>query len=174
MIKIIKDSLEKREEIFSVSVEKPDVAEIVSGIIERVKTQGDAALFDFTEKFDKVKLTSLKVSEAEIQEAVQSVEPEFIEILKKAAANIRLFHEQHLYSEVQKGKPYKAHPSTHCVPAARLLRSQRPLVYYYSHRQAQFLQQALFPQSFQWHQSQSLRCGTAHSPLWLSDKEDCL
>ena len=94
MIKIIKDSLEKREEIFSVSVEKPDVAEIVSGIIERVKTQGDAALFDFTEKFDKVKLTSLKVSEAEIQEAVQSVEPEFIEILKKAAANIRLFHEQ--------------------------------------------------------------------------------
>ena len=94
MIKIIKDSLEKREEIFSVSVEKPDVAEIVSGIIERVKTQGDAALFDFTEKFDKVKLTSLKVSEEEIQEAVQSVEPEFIEILKKAAANIRLFHEQ--------------------------------------------------------------------------------
>ena len=41
MIKIIKDSLEKREEIFSVSVEKPDVAEIVSGIIERVKTAFD-------------------------------------------------------------------------------------------------------------------------------------
>ena len=41
-----------------------------------------------------MKLTSLKVSEEEIQEAVQSVEPEFIEILKKAAANIRLFHEQ--------------------------------------------------------------------------------
>ena len=94
MIKIIKDSLEKREEIFSVSVEKPDVAGIVSGIIERVKTQGDAALFDYTEQFDKVKLTSLKVSEAEIQEAVQEVEPEFIEILKKAATNIRVFHEQ--------------------------------------------------------------------------------
>lgn len=94
MIKIIKDCLEKREEIFSVSVEKPDVAQIVSGIIERVKSEGDTALLDYTEKFDKVKLTSLKVTEEEIQEAVQSVEPEFIEILKKAAANIRLFHEQ--------------------------------------------------------------------------------
>lgn len=93
MIKIIKDIPQKREEIFSVTMKTPDVSEIVKGIIEQVKTDGDKALKALTEKFDKAKLTSLRVTEAEIEEAVGQVSDEFLEILQKAAKNIREFHQ---------------------------------------------------------------------------------
>ncbi|HJJ31163.1 MAG TPA: histidinol dehydrogenase [Methanocorpusculum sp.] len=70
------------------------VADIVTGIIERVKSEGDAALFALTEKFDGVTLSSLEVSREEIEEGLSKVEPEFIGILERAAANIRKFHER--------------------------------------------------------------------------------
>ena len=92
MIKIIQGESRVREEIFSGKEEKKDVSAVVSEIIERVKTQGDAALYYYTEKFDKAKLTTLKVSAEEIAEAAQAIEPRFLEILQKAAANIRAFH----------------------------------------------------------------------------------
>lgn len=93
MIKIYKDKLNSREEIFSVKEEKYDVSAIVSDIISDVRKRGDAALFDYTEKFDKVKLDSLRVTDAEIDEAFDVVEPKFVEILRKAEKNIREFHE---------------------------------------------------------------------------------
>ncbi|MBQ1269437.1 MAG: histidinol dehydrogenase [Clostridia bacterium] len=92
MIKIIQGESRVREEIFSGKEEKKDVSAVVSEIIERVKTQGDAALYYYTEKFEKAKLTTLKVSAEEIAEAAQAIEPRFLEILQKAAANIRAFH----------------------------------------------------------------------------------
>ena len=92
MIKIIKDAPQTREEIFSVTMKTPDVSDIVRGIIQRVKLEGDAALLELTEKFDKAKLTSLRVSEAEIEEGVGQVCDEFLSILQKAAENIREFH----------------------------------------------------------------------------------
>ena len=61
-------------------------------IIEDVKQNGDKALFAYCEKFDKARLTALQVSQEEMDEAVAQVEPEFLEILEKAAANIRKFH----------------------------------------------------------------------------------
>lgn len=94
MIKIIKDKLENRQEIFSAFTEKPNVSEIVSEIIETVKNQGDKALKFYTEKFDKAKLECLKVSKEEITNAINTVEPEFIAILEKASKNIREFHEK--------------------------------------------------------------------------------
>ena len=94
MIKIIKDLSGERKEIFSAATEKADVSSIVSGILERVKKEGDTALFALTEQFDKVRLSSLKVSKSEIDEAVRAVESEFLEVLEKAAANIRFFHEK--------------------------------------------------------------------------------
>ena len=94
MIKIIRDGVNKRSEIFSAKMERPDISAVVSEIVERVKTEGDAAVRFYTEKFDKAKLVSLQVTNEEIKEAVDSVEPEFIEILKKAAQNIRVFHEK--------------------------------------------------------------------------------
>ena len=94
MIKIIKKALGERSEIFDAVETKKDVSGVVREIIEKVKAEGDAALYYYAEKFDKATLTSLKVSEAEISEAVSSVEPKFIEILKNAAENIRAFHEK--------------------------------------------------------------------------------
>ena len=94
MIKILKYGEVKNEEIFARTEPKVDVEGIVSEIIENVKTNGDKALFEYCKKFDKAELTSLVVSQEEIKEAVASVEPKFLEILKKAAANIRKFHEK--------------------------------------------------------------------------------
>ena len=93
MIKIIKDIPQKREEIFSVTMKTPDVSEIVKEIIEKVKAEGDKALKELTEKFDKAKLDSLRVTEAEIEEGVGQVSDEFLSILQKAATNIREFHQ---------------------------------------------------------------------------------
>ncbi len=94
MIKIIKDSLNSREEIFSVVQNKKDVSAIVSEIIERVKKDGDSALYYYAEQFDKAKLNSLLVSEEEILEAVNSVDQEFLQVLKTAALNITEFHKE--------------------------------------------------------------------------------
>ncbi len=94
MIRIIKDELSKREEIFTAVVEKKDVSAIVKDIIAKVRAEGDSAIYYYNEKFDKAKLTSLRVSEEEIQQARDSVEPKYLEILEKAAKNIRAFHEK--------------------------------------------------------------------------------
>ncbi len=69
---------------------------IVKDIISKVKNNGDAALQEYTEKFDGVMLESLAVTAKEIEEAYTLVSPEIIEIIKEAAANIRSFHERQL------------------------------------------------------------------------------
>ncbi|WP_338471822.1 histidinol dehydrogenase [Niallia sp. XMNu-256] len=69
---------------------------IVKDIIEKVREQGDAALKDYTAKFDGVTLQSLAVTENEIKEAYNLVSSEMIEIIKEAAVNIRYFHEKQL------------------------------------------------------------------------------
>ncbi|MBQ0084233.1 MAG: histidinol dehydrogenase [Clostridiales bacterium] len=94
MIKILKYGEVKNDEIFARTEPTVNVEDIVSEIIENVKQNGDKALFQYCEKFDKAKLTSLLVSKEEIDEAVNSVEPKFLEILEKAANNIRKFHEK--------------------------------------------------------------------------------
>lgn len=94
MIKILKYGEVSNDEIFTRGSAVSDVSGIVSGIIEDVRARGDKALFELTEKFDKAKLESMLVSKEEIEEALTLVEPEFIEILKKAATNITKFHEK--------------------------------------------------------------------------------
>ncbi len=94
MIKILKYDEVKSEEIFSRTDFRTDVCETVRNIIENVKQNGDRALFEYTKKFDKADLDSFLVTDAEIKEALEAVEPEFLEILSKAAANIRKFHEK--------------------------------------------------------------------------------
>ena len=94
MISILKYGEVSNDEIFARGTAVTDVSDIVSDIIYNVRKNGDKALFEYCEKFDKAKLSSLEVSEEEIQEAFESVEPRFIEILEKAAVNIRAFHEK--------------------------------------------------------------------------------
>lgn len=92
MIKIYKYGEVENDEIFSRMADTVDVSDIVTGIIENVKANGDKALFEYCEKFDKAVLTSLEVSEEEIEEAFNTVEPEFLRILRTAEENIRNFH----------------------------------------------------------------------------------
>lgn len=94
MIKILKYGEIAAEEIFARAEGATNVEEIVADIIYNVRKNGDKALFEYCEKFDKAKLNSLLVSEQEIDEAFEAVEPRFIEILKNAAKNIRKFHER--------------------------------------------------------------------------------
>ena len=94
MIKIMKYGAVANDEIFARVEPVVDVAAVVSEIIAEVRKNGDAALINYTEKFDKCRLTALQVTEAEIAEAFASVEEKFLEILRKAAENIRHFHEK--------------------------------------------------------------------------------
>ena len=94
MIKILKYGQVANEDIFARVTPTVNVEDIVADIIENVKQNGDSAVLSYCEKFDGVRLSSLLVSEEEIDEAMDLVEPEFIEVLKKAAANISHFHEK--------------------------------------------------------------------------------
>lgn len=93
MIKILKFGEVPVEEIFSRAETAINVETTVAEIIENVKANGDKALYEYCEKFDKAKLDSLLVTQEEIEEAVNTVEPKFIEILKSAAENIRFYHQ---------------------------------------------------------------------------------
>ena len=94
MIKILKFGEVETEKIFARTENTINVEGIVSDIIANVRENGDKALFEYCEKFDHAKLDSLLVTQEEIQEAVASVEPRFLEILQQAAANIRNFHQR--------------------------------------------------------------------------------
>ena len=98
MIRILKYEEINSGEVFARTETKTEIAETVAQIIERVKTEKDKALFALTKQFDRAELTSLQVSEAELDEAEKQVEPRFLEILQKAAENIKSFHSRQIRS----------------------------------------------------------------------------
>lgn len=69
-----------------------DREQVVRQIIEAVRRRGDAALFDYTRRFDGAKLTSLEVSKKQIASAYHEVDKELVSALKLAARRIRSFH----------------------------------------------------------------------------------
>lgn len=92
MIRILDYKEVSKEQILSRAVPAVDVTGIVTDIISQVRTRGDVALREYSERFDKVKLSSFEVTAEEMLEAESSVDPEFIRILSEAAENIRAFH----------------------------------------------------------------------------------
>ena len=92
MIKIMNYGQVPNSEIFARVTPSVDVASIVADILSDVRKNGDRAVLAYCAKFDKAELNTLEVSKQEIAEAIDAVEPEFLEILKEAAANIRAFH----------------------------------------------------------------------------------
>lgn len=94
MIKIFEYGSVSNEDIFQRVDVKTGVEDVVADIIYNVRKNGDRALFEYEEKFDKAKMSSLLVSETEIEEAFSIVDKKLIEVIKKAAANIRNFHEK--------------------------------------------------------------------------------
>ena len=93
MIKISKAKDMSYEEIISRQIsEERDVERVVEAIITDVIERGDDALRDYCRRFDGAELDNLQVSEKEIADAVKTVGPEFVEILREAADNIAEFH----------------------------------------------------------------------------------
>ncbi len=94
MIRILRYGEVDNSDIFARVESTVNVEGIVADIIRDVRENGDAALRAYTERFDKAKLDSLLVSEQEMEEAMAAVSPRFLDILRRAAANIRKFHER--------------------------------------------------------------------------------
>ena len=93
----MKRYINPKREIWEAILKRPtfDFSEIVGKvqpILEKVKSQGDAAVFEFTERFDKVKLSDIKVSSDEIEAAKGQVSEELKMAIQTAAKNIRTFH----------------------------------------------------------------------------------
>ena len=92
MIRIYEYSQVDPAEIFQRETPISRVEEPVAAILADVKRRGDEAVLEYTRRFDRCDIASLAVTEAEIEEAFAQIEPEFLEVLQKAAANIREFH----------------------------------------------------------------------------------
>jgi len=98
MIRIINRNEVTLDEILTRNNPTANVTDAVTDIINNVRTNGDAALLEYAQKFDKVSLNQLEVSDDEITEAIHSIDPAFLSILNEAADNIRAFHQQQVRS----------------------------------------------------------------------------
>ncbi len=94
MIKILDYNEACRDSIFARVDVVSTVEDVVKDIIVSVRRDGDKALYELTAKFDKAELSSLEVTRDEIEAAMAQVEPEFLDILREAAQNIRDFHKR--------------------------------------------------------------------------------
>ncbi|WP_413538034.1 histidinol dehydrogenase [Enterococcus malodoratus] len=74
--------------------ETADVSAVVTKIIERVRTDGDQALYQLIEEIDHVTLDSLAVSQAEMDAALKTVSPELLAVMEQAKENILSFHQK--------------------------------------------------------------------------------
>ena len=76
-----------------------NVSAAVDAVLAEVRANGDAALKTYTKRFDGAELEDLRVTEAEIEAAWNTLDPEFIRTLEMAAENIRHFHEQQVHRD---------------------------------------------------------------------------
>ena len=81
--------------------------DVVAEIVHNVRKKGDQAVFEYTKKFDKwdINADTIRVTEDEIGEAFGSIEKQFVEVLRKAAANIEDFHRKQLRNSWIDTKP---------------------------------------------------------------------
>ncbi|MBP5260544.1 MAG: histidinol dehydrogenase [Clostridiales bacterium] len=77
-------------------MQKSDVVSIVQEVLDDIKENGDEAVLKYTKKFDGADLTpsSMRVTQEEIDRAIGEIEPDLLRIIRKAADNIRAFHEK--------------------------------------------------------------------------------
>lgn len=83
--------------------EKSDVDGVVAGILAAVKEAGDAAVIGYTEKFDRLKLSSenLRFSDEEISQARAACDPALVKIMQEAVSRIRVYHEKQMPSDLR-------------------------------------------------------------------------
>ena len=88
------------EELLNRNIQaEEDVSAAVDEIIREVRARGDAALRDYTRRFDGAELRDLWVSAEEFDAAREAVDPYFMETLREAAENIRRFHERQRHND---------------------------------------------------------------------------
>lgn len=111
-MRIVKLTKETRENILENLLKRStndygNYEQIVNEIIDRVRKEKDAALFEYTEKFDhcKIDASCVKVTEAEFEEALAKVPEELMEVMKKSAENIREYHEKQVRQSFFSTKP---------------------------------------------------------------------
>ena len=70
----------------------------VAQILDKVKNEGDVALFAYTKEFDKADVTkeTIRVTDAEIEEAYAQIDPALLGVIRKALVNIRQYHEKQI------------------------------------------------------------------------------
>ncbi|MDT2764749.1 histidinol dehydrogenase [Enterococcus asini] len=95
MIPIIEDKSQQISELTKTNTAgTSDYAAVVQDILDNVKERGDAALIDYTAKFDGAEIAAIRVSEEEIAAGMAKVDPAFLQVLQRAKANISEFHEK--------------------------------------------------------------------------------
>ena len=79
----------------------------VNQIIDRVRAEGDRALFDYTLQFDKFTLTAenIRVTKEELAEAYAQMDENLIDVIRQSAENIRAFHQKQLRNSWFDAKP---------------------------------------------------------------------
>lgn len=79
----------------------------VNEIIDRVRSERDKAVFDYTLKFDKFSLTgdNIRVTKEEIEEAYTMLDAKLIDVIRQSAENIRVFHTRQLRNSWFDSKP---------------------------------------------------------------------
>ncbi|MBZ1525304.1 histidinol dehydrogenase [Leuconostoc mesenteroides] len=92
----------------------PQVEARVTDIIKNVRVNGDEALKEYGEKFDGVTLDNLKVTDSQIEEAFNQVNPAVIKALGKAADNIRSFH------KLEIGESFEDNPSNGVIRGTKV------------------------------------------------------
>ncbi|WP_303058962.1 histidinol dehydrogenase [Veillonella magna] len=100
--------------------EQNDVDATVAAILADVKANGDAAVLAYNKKFDGCNCKDLRISEAEIEEALQEVGPEMVAILQEAADNIRVYHEEQIMKSWIKEFRPGVRLGTHITPIRRV------------------------------------------------------
>jgi len=92
MIKIIKSESMETESIIQKTITSTAVTTAVAMILANVMKRGDEALREYTEQFDECVLDGFDLSRDAMDEAIRTVEPEFIKTMERAAQNIEDFH----------------------------------------------------------------------------------
>lgn len=95
-------SAEERKNLLVRPVSSTDTkfVEKVRGIIKQVKEEKDSALFEMTERYDGVKLDSLRVTRREIETAYEQLKPATMLALKEAIRRVSVFHQAELPSPI--------------------------------------------------------------------------
>lgn len=109
-LEAIKDRIRQQTE----KTVDPQVEARVTDIIKNVRANGDEALKEYGEKFDGVTLDNLKVTDSQIEEAFNQVNPAIIKALEKAADNIRSFH------KLEIGESFEDNPSNGVIRGTKV------------------------------------------------------